>query len=68
MSLAVMSLIRIGDAHADLRPRIAKAFADAFETDTYYDRITTRPRQSSEGNMVQAIKNVAFAAIKKWNN
>ena len=66
MSLAVMSLIRIGDAHADLRPRIAKAFADAFETDTYYDRITTRPRQSSEGNMVQAIKNVAFSAVKKW--
>ena len=67
MSLAVMALVRIGDAHADLRPQIAKAFADAFCSDDYYDRITTRPRQSSEGNMVQAIKNVAFSAANKWS-
>lgn len=67
MSLAVMALVRIGDAHEELREQIAKAFADAFCSDDYYDRITTRPRQSSEGNMALAIKNVAFAAIDQWN-
>ena len=59
--------VRIGDAHEDLREQIAKAFADAFCSDDYYDRITTRPRQSSEGNMALAIKNVAFSAANKWS-
>ena len=67
MSQAVMALVRIGDKHADLRPEIAKAFADAFTTDDFYDRITKRPTQSSEGNMTLAIRTVAFSAAEKWN-
>ncbi len=66
MSQAVMALVRIGDAHPDVRPQIAKAFADAFADDRYYRRITTRPTQSSEGNMVLTIKKIAFSAAEKW--
>lgn len=66
MSQAVMALVRIGDAHADLRVRIAQAFANAFGTDDYYHRITQKPKRSSEGNMVQAIKTVAFTAAHRW--
>lgn len=68
MSQAVMALVRIGDQHADLRKEIAKAFSAAFLDDTYYGRITKRPRESSEGNMVQTIKHIAFFAAEKWNN
>lgn len=66
MSQAVMALVRIGDKHPDLRSQIAKGFMDAFSSDAYYDRITTRPKGSSEGNMTQALKNVAFFAVEKW--
>ena len=62
MSQAVMALIRIGNAHRDLRPQIQKAFATAFADDAYYGRITTRPRQTSEGNMVETMKYIA----QKW--
>ena len=68
MSQAVMALIRIGNAHVDLRPQIAQAFTNAFDSDDYYRRITEKPKLSSEGNMVQAIKVVAFSAIQRWNN
>ena len=68
VSQAVMALVRIGDKHADLRREIAKAFADAFTTDDFYDRITKRPTQSSEGNMTLAIRTVAFSAAERWNN
>lgn len=67
MSQAVMALVRIGDVHIDLRPEIEKAFSDAFSDDAYYRRITKRPEESSEGNMVQSIKNIAFSAIQKWS-
>lgn len=67
MSQAVMALVRIGDIHADLQSQIKKAFVDAFSSDGYYWRITARPTQSSEGNMVQTIKNIAFSAIAKWS-
>ncbi len=67
VSQAVMALIRIGDAHEDLRAQITQAFESAFSTDDYFGRITKRPRNSSEGNMAQTIKTVAFSAIKKWN-
>ncbi len=66
MSQSVMALIRIGDAHRDLRERIAQAFAEAFSTDDYYHRITARPKDSSEGNMVQSMKTVAFLAAQRW--
>ena len=66
ISHAVMALIRIGDQHADLRPCIEQAFADAFATDDYYYRITTKPKMSSEGNMAQTIKLVAEQAIARW--
>ncbi len=66
MSQAVMALIWIGNAHCDLRSNIQKAFADAFADDAYYGRITKRPRQSSEGNMVETMKRIAFAAAQRW--
>jgi len=68
MSQAVMALIRIGNAHADLRPQIEQAFACAFSSDDYYQRITTKPKLSSEGNMVQTIKVVALSAAKCWHD
>lgn len=68
LSQAVMALVRIGDMHTDLRPQIGKAFEDAFSDDAYYLRITKRPPESSEGNMVQTIKNIAFSAAQKWRN
>lgn len=68
MSQAVMALIRIGNAHADLRPQIEQAFTCAFSSDDYYQRITTKPKLSSEGNMVQTIKVVALSAAKCWHD
>ena len=68
MSQAVMALIRIGNAHADLRPQIEQAFTCAFSSDDYYQRITTKPKLSSEGNMVQTIKVVALSAAKRWHD
>lgn len=66
VSNAVIALIRIAEAHPDLRRKIACGFEDAFGDDTYYHRFTTRHKLSSEGSMVTNIKNVAFAAIKRW--
>lgn len=66
LSQAVMALVRIGNAHRELRPEIAKAFSDAFADDSYYHRITQRPRESSEGNMAQTVKHIAFSAIREW--
>lgn len=66
MSQAVMALIRIGDAHVDLRPQIEQAFKQTFSTDDYYYRITEKPKLSSEGNIALTTKVVAFAAIQKW--
>lgn len=68
LSHAVMALIRIGEAHPDLRRQIASAFMEAFSSDDYYSRITGRPQESSEGNMALSVKNIAFAAIEKWGN
>ncbi|MBR4866368.1 MAG: FAD-dependent oxidoreductase [Clostridia bacterium] len=64
---ATMALIRIGDSHPDLQGKIAGAFRDAFGDGSYYHRVTTRPRMSSEGGMVENIAAVAFAAVKRWN-
>lgn len=66
VSHAVMALVRIGDAHPDLRPQIGEGFRSAFSTEEYYRRVTQRPKESSEGNMVLTLKKVAFAAIEKW--
>ena len=66
VSNAVVALIRIADAHPNLRKKIAYGFEDAFGDDTYYHRFTTRDKRSSEGSMVTNIKNVAFAAVKRW--
>lgn len=68
MSQAVMALIRIGNAHTDLRPQIEQAFISAFSSDDYYQRITAKPKLSSEGNMAQSIKVVAFTAAKCWHD
>ncbi len=66
VSNAVIALIRIGDAHPEVREKAVKAFKAAFEDDTYYNRITNRPKMSSEGGMAINIKNVAYAAIERW--
>lgn len=68
MSQAVMALVRIGQQHKDLRSRIEKCFLEAFSSDAYYGRITSRPKNSSEGNMTQALKNVALSAMEEWNS
>lgn len=68
LSQAVMALVRIGSKHADLRPQIENAFLTAFADDTYYSRITQRPKQTSEGNMAQTVKNMALKTIKNWTN
>ena len=67
-SQAVVALIRIGETHEDLRPMIRQAFEIAFERDAYYGRFTKRPRESSEGNMVLTMKNIALAASVLWKN
>lgn len=66
MSQAVMALVRIGQSHEDLRPRIGAAFRETFSGDGYYRRITARPRQSSEGNMVLAMGEIALEAARRW--
>ena len=66
LSQAVMALIRIGEKHADLRPQIAEGFTAAFSSDAYYHRITKKAKNSSEGNMVSALKNISFSAAEKW--
>lgn len=67
MSQSVMALVRIGDAHADLRLQIEKAFKDVFSNDAYYWRITKRPEESSEGNAALTIKKIAFLSIENWH-
>ena len=66
VSQSVMALIRIGNLHKDLRPKITEAFKVAFSSDEYYHRFTQRDMQSSEGNMVLALKNIAFKEAEKW--
>ena len=66
LSQAVMASIRIGNAHPVHRAEIEKAFCQAFSDGTYYERITARPKESSEGNMVLALRNIAFSAAKEW--
>ncbi len=68
MSESVMALIRIGDRHIDLREKIRESFILAFSSHDYYHRITRRPPLSSEGNMVKALKEISFSAIKRWNS
>lgn len=65
-SQAVVALIRIGETHEDLRPTIRRAFEIAFEGDAYYGRFTKRPRESSEGNMVLTMKNIALTTCEHW--
>ena len=68
ISNSVAALVRIGDKHKGLRNKIAKAFESAFADDSYYEKITTRPRKSSEGNHAITIKNIAFNAVNRWND
>lgn len=68
ISNSVAALVRIGDKHIGLRNKIAKAFESAFADDSYYEKITTRPRKSSEGNLAVTIKNIAFNAVNRWND
>ena len=63
---ATMALIRIGDGCLELRGKIEGIFDAAFGDESYYERITTRPRMSSEGGMVENIAAVAFAAAERW--
>lgn len=66
ISQAVMALVRIGDAHPDLRERISEGFRTAFSTEDYYHRITQRPKESSEGNAVLTVQRIALSAVEKW--
>ena len=63
----VMALIRIGEAHEQLRPKISSSFKIAFHDGTFYNRITNRPKQSSEGNMLLNMQRVAERYSAKWN-
>ncbi len=64
----VMALIRIGEAHKECRAKICSTFKTAFQDDSFYFRITSRPKQSSEGNMILNMKNVAESYIKQWED
>ena len=66
VSESVMALIRIADRHSECQKKVAAAFKKAFSDGKYYDRITSRPRMSSEGSMILNIKNIAFDAAKRW--
>ena len=66
-SNAVMALIRIGDAHPEVQDQIKSIFLQAFAGDGYYHKITSRPRHSSEGNMVLNMKKIAYQTIDRWN-
>ena len=66
LTQALMALIRIGDAHTDLRQEIAAGFYRAFSGDDYYHRVTGRPRESSEGSMVLGIRSIALATAARW--
>lgn len=68
LSEAAVALIRIGDAHENLREKIAAAFKDAFEDESYIAHITNRPKMSAEYLMAKNIKGVCENAVKNWNN
>ena len=65
-SNAFIALMRIADAHPELRERVAGIFRAAFEDGSYVKRITTRPAESSEGSMAANVRTVAYAAIARW--
>ncbi len=65
-SQAVMALIRIGKVHPKDRARIAESFERTFSSPDYGRHITARPQNSSEGNMVLALKRIALSAKKRW--
>ena len=64
VSNAVMALIRIAQAHPKQRKKVIAAFYKAFGDGTYYNRITSLPRQSCEGDMVENIGRVALEAAR----
>ena len=66
LSETAVALIRIGDAHENLRGKIAKAFKDGLWDESYIAHITVRPKMSAEYNMAKNIKNVCENAIKRW--
>lgn len=65
---ATVALIRIGNLHPDLREKIATAFFEAFDDEVYYNALTNRPKESSEGVMILNLKSVAQKAVSAWNN
>ena len=62
----VMALIRIGEAHEECRDKISSAFDAIFKDDSFYFRITDRPKLSSEGNMILNMQRVAQSYQKLW--
>lgn len=64
----VMALIRVGEAHEECRAKISSAFKTAFLDGSFYDRITDRPKQSSEGNMLLNMQNVAERYCRRWGH
>ena len=66
LSESAVALIRIGDAHENLRDKIVNAFKEGFEDESYIAHITDRPKMSAEYQMVENIKGVCMSTIKKW--
>ncbi|MBR3691948.1 MAG: FAD-dependent oxidoreductase [Clostridia bacterium] len=66
MSQSVAALVRIGNAHAGLRPRIAEIFRTAFADGTYVTRLTNRPPHSAEGGYAANLRRIADAAAGEW--
>ena len=66
MSEAVMALVRIGNKNPEVRSVIRDAFYKAFDDGSFVERITTRPRMSSEGSMAANIRRVANDAVQEW--
>ncbi|MBO5912865.1 MAG: FAD-dependent oxidoreductase [Clostridia bacterium] len=65
---STVALIRIGNLHPDLRQKIADAFSKAFDDESYYNALTDRPRETSEGVMILNLKSVTQRAVSAWSN
>lgn len=66
VSHSVAALVKIGNAHKELRAKIADAFHNAFDTEDYCRRITTLENTSGEYELALNIRKFAFSAIKNW--
>lgn len=66
-SQALGALLRIGNAHEDLRPRISQALTQAFADEGYAKRLSPRPPLSFEGGSVRNMAAIAARAKACWD-